>query len=328
MAAERDVQDEIEDAAARWVIVRDAGLSLDERRGLEQWLAADPLHQRAFARAEAAWGVMGSDAIQSEINQRRASEPPMAGYPPFGRDRGRRRWLAPAALAASLALVMVGAAKDWPTALRADAMTGTGEQRRVALDDGSIVQLNTGSAITIDYGGRHRIIHLLKGEAAFTVAADRKRPFTVEAGDGATTALGTKFIVRHVEDDTEVGVTEHSVRVAKLSAPDGNDVVVKEGQAVRYGVRGIARPQAADTDALSAWTRGRLVFVDRPLSEVVAELARYHKGYIHILDADLGNRRVSGIFRTDDPVAALATLQRSLRIGSTRITDRLIFLHS
>lgn len=327
MAAERDIQDEIEDAATRWVIERDAGLSPDGYRALEHWLAADLLHQRAFARAESVWGMMGGDAIQSEISQRRTVEPPLPGYPPLSREGARRRWLAPA-LAASLALVLVGAANDWPTALRADAMTGTGEQRRVALDDGSIVQLNTGSAITIDYGSDRRTIHLLKGEAAFTVAADRKRPFTVEAGSGSTTALGTRFIVRHVEGDTEVGVTKHSVRVANLSGPSGNGVVVKEGQAVRYGAHGTTRPDKADTDALSAWTRGRLVFVHRPLREVVTELARYHKGYIRILDADLGNRRVSGIFRTDNPVAALDTLQRSLGIGSTRITDRLIFLHS
>ena len=327
MAAERDIQDEIEDAATRWVIEQDAGLSPDNRRALAQWLAADPLHQRAFARAESVWGMVGSDAIQSEIGQRRTAQPPLPGYPPIGRDRPRRRWLAPA-LAASLALVMVGAANDWPTALRADAMTGTGEQLRVELDDGSIVQLNTGSAITIDYGGSHRTVRLLKGEAAFTVAADRERPFTVAAGSGLTTALGTRFIVRHVEDDTEVGVTEHSVRVANLPGPDGNSVIVKEKQTVRYGARGITRPQAADTDALSAWTRGRLVFVDRPLREVVAELARYHQGYIRILGTDLGNRRVSGIFRTDDPVTALDTLQHSLGIGSTRISDRLIFLHS
>jgi transmembrane sensor len=327
VAVERTIQDEIEDEATRWVIERDVGLSPKDRRALEQWLVADPLHQRAFARAESVWGMMGSDAIQSEIDQRRTVEPRLPGYPPLGRDRYWRRWLAPA-LAASLALVMIGAANDWPTAVYADAMTGTGEQRRVTLDDGSIVQLNTGSAITIDYGSDRRIIHLLKGEAAFTVATDRQRPFTVEAGSGSTTARGTRFIVRHVEDDTEVGVTEHSVRVANLSGPDRNGVVVKEGQTVRYGAHGITRPETADTDALSAWTRGRLVFVDRPLREVVAELARYHRGYICILDADLGNRRVSGIFRTDDPVAALDTLQRSLGIGSTRITDRLAFLHS
>ena len=146
---------------------------------------------------------MGHPAIRSEVTQRRLSEPPLPGYPPVGRPGGKRKWIAPA-VAASVALLVAGAIGDWPTALRSDAMTATGEQRTMTLADGSQVQLNTDSAISIDYQPDRRIVHVLKGEAAFSVARDPRRPFSVEAKGGSTTALGTRFIVDRHADRTQV----------------------------------------------------------------------------------------------------------------------------
>jgi transmembrane sensor len=328
VATEKRIPDHIEEEATRWVVERDAGLTAEDERTLQAWLTADPLHALAFTKAEKVWDAMGSSPVKAAVHKRRArGVAHRPGYPPPRRDQSRRRWIAPA-LAASLALVFVGTAQDWPMRLRADAMTATGERRDVTLDDGSLVQLNTNSAISIDLSGDHRIVRLLKGEAAFMVAADRARPFTVEAGEGTTTALGTRFIVRRDGADTEVAVTEHRVRVALPIGEASSRLDLGEGQAARYGPGGIARLRAIDAEAAASWTRGRLVFVDRPLGEVVAELNRYHPGYIRIMDDDLAQRRVSGVFRTDDPMAALDTLQRLLGISSTRLTDRLIFLHT
>ena len=328
MAAEQRIPDHIEEEATRWVVERDAGLTADENLALQSWLTADPLHSLALAKAEQVWRAMGSAPVKAEIIRRRGRDAARrAAFLPLQRGQSPRHWIAPA-LAASLAVVFIGSAQDWPTRLRADAMTATGERRDVLLEDGSRVQLNTASAIRIDYRGDRRVVRLLKGEAAFTVAADRARPFTVEAAEGTTTALGTRFVVRRDGADTEVTVTEHRVRVAWPIDAVSSGVDLGEGQATRYGPGGIARPHTIDAETVASWTRGRLVFVDRPLGEVVAELNRYHPGYIRVMGDGLAMRRVSGVFRTDDPMAALDTLQRLLGISSTRLTDRLVFLHT
>ncbi|EQB14988.1 hypothetical protein RLDS_12520 [Sphingobium lactosutens DS20] len=301
---------------------RDAGTMTDaDEDELAEWLAADPRHASAFAQVESYWRAMSGRQVKSALRDRYG----IAASRPKPRPRRSLRWMGPA-LAASLALIVIGAADDWPTRLRADAMTATGERRTIPLSDGSVVQLNTDSAIAIDYSGNRRVIRLLKGEAAFTVAPDRGRPFTVEAGGGSTTALGTRFIVRREGDETQVTVTEHRVRVAWPAPPEGSRVV-PEGEATRYGPSGIEPAHGVDAIAIAAWTHGTLVFVDRPLGEVVAELNRYHPGYMRVLGSDLRARRVSGGFSTDDPVSAVDTLQRTLGIRSTRLTDRLIFLH-
>lgn len=212
--------------------------------------------------------------------------------------------------------------------LRADAMTETGERRDVRLGDGSVVQLNTDSAIAIDYSPDRRTVRLLGGEAAFSVAGDPERPFVVEAAEGTITALGTRFVVRRNPADVTVMVSEHSVRVSSAADGERDTVDLGEGQELDYGPGGIGRPHAIDVPTETSWTRGRLVFADRPLSEVVSELARYRKGILTIAGDDLGRRRVSGSFRIDDPDAALATLQRLLGISSLRLTDRFVILHS
>lgn len=318
----------ITDEAARWVSESfDGALSPEHQAQLDAWLAADPRHARAFAEMQGLWGEMDSVPETKEL---RASVPPALRSRRSKRDRtlkkprGRSRWVAPA-IAASLALVFVGVSEDWPLRLRADAMTATGERRSVALPDGSTVMLDTHSALSIDYDAGKRVVRLLKGEAAFTVAADPERPFTVEAAGGSTTALGTKFLVRSESENTQVIVTEHRVRVA-YPAPDGAAVLVGEGEGVSYGPgSGLSDASSVKADDAMAWTQGVRVFKDAPLSQVVAEIGRYHRGYIRVApDAQL--LRVSGVFRIDDPVAALDQLQRSLGLRSLRLTERLIFI--
>lgn len=323
--ADQPIPKEVRDTAARWITARDAGtMSRQDEGDLTAWLAADPLHARAFAEAERFWERMNGEQVRAALRERYAG-PVTAPATLRPHPRLSRPWIAPA-MAASVAILVVSGVNDWPTRLRADAVTGAGEQRKVQLDDGSVAQLNTDSAIAVDYSRNRRTIRLLKGEVAFTVAPDKARPFTVQAGGGSTTALGTRFIVRRDGEDTDVTVTEHRVRVAW--GPSATWVDLQEGEATRYGPDGIARVHPVDTDAVSGWTRGVLVFVNRPLGDVVAELNRYYPGYIRVIGAELAQRRVSGGFRIDDPLGAVDSLQRSLGIGSTRITNRLIFLHS
>lgn len=306
----------VREQAAHWFALREAGdLSPTQAARLDAWLAETTVNRRAFAKAGQVWAALGPAMFAGEAP---APPRPIAGRP----DRpGRwRRW-AGGAVAACLALGLAVQA-DIPTRLSADAATAWGEQRRVALPDGSTVLLNTDSAIAID-SADGRSLRLLKGEAAFTVAPDRAHPFSVRTQGGTTTALGTRFLVREAGDGADVAVTEHSVRVATAAGSR----IVHAGEALSYrGARLGAghRVEIADVDA---WTRGRIRVVDRPLGDVVRELNRYHRGYIGIWNADLARRPVSGTFDLADPVGALDVIQQTLGLASTRLTDRIIILH-
>ncbi|MEE4453023.1 FecR family protein [Novosphingobium resinovorum] len=314
--------------AAAWFAESEGGaMSAADAARMEDWLAADPLHARAYARAEMLWaGISRIDAASPApelppLRPKPTAQPsPRTARAPAARRAAWGKWGGGAIAAGVAALLVLGA--DLPVRLRADAMTATGEIRAVVLPDGSRATLDTGSAIAFSEDGRS--VTLLRGQAAFQVAPDRAHPFSVTADGGTTTALGTRFIVRRADADTRVVVSEHSVRVA-LGA---RWATVREGQGLDYGDAGLGAPRAVAVADADAWTRGRIRVVRRPLGEVVAELARYHRGYIGVVDGELARRTVSGTFDVRDPLGALDVIQRTLGIRSTRLTDGMILIHA
>jgi transmembrane sensor len=216
-----------------------------------------------------------------------------------------------------------------PILLRADFHTGYGEMRDIRLSDGSIVHLNSNSALAVSIDGNQRQLTLLQGEAWFEVSPDSNRPFQVHAEHGTVTALGTAFNVRLRGSQTEVSVTQHSV-VIDTEQDDGQALhaIVSEGQQLAYDPQtGLGNVKAIDSQVVTAWQRGKLVFQDQPLGEVIAELNRYHRGYLLVNDDSIAQRRVNGVFRTDQPLAVLGALESSLQLHSTRINDYFILLH-
>lgn len=180
----------------------------------------------------------------------------------------------------------------------------------MTLDDGSSVALNTASAIAVDYSRERRRIRLLRGEAVFTVARDAARPFVVAAASGEAVARGTVFAVRKDDEAATVTVLESHVGVS-YPAAGRTAVELSPGEALDYSRRGLGPVRAVDADAATAWRRGKLIFVDRPLGEVIAELNRYHSGRIQIIDGSISSHPVSGVFDTGNPLQALEVIEQT-----------------
>jgi transmembrane sensor len=301
--------------AAEWYFRRDAGpLSPADEVAFKRWLAA-PENRAAFEEIDSTWADLSLIPRPASAAARQR--------PTVWSGVCRHAMSAAAAIAIIFA---IGYGLDLPMRLQADAYTATGETRTVALDDGSSVILNTASAIAVDYSRSVRRVRLLRGEAVFTVAKDASRPFLVDADGGEARALGTAFAVRRNDGGATVTVIESRVGV---SYPRGISpgVELSPGEAVRYSTAGLGRVRAVDADTETAWRRGKLIFVDRPLGSVVAELNRYHSGRIQITDDSIGGHLVSGVFDTGDSVRALDAIESSLGLHSTRVTNYLILLH-
>lgn len=301
--------------AAAWFARHDAGpLGEEERQAFDAWLARDPANRAAYARIDNAW-----DAF--------AAVPMTAIRRPHWQAVGRRAALG--AIAAGLALAIWSA--DLPLRLEADSRTAVGETRHVALPDGSVAELNTDSAIAVDFGADGaRRVRLLRGEAAFDVVKDPDHPFTVTAGNVVSRVLGTLFTVRR-DGGGDVTVTLVRGSVGVGTGADGADgswqTVLAPNQSVTYRNDGLGDVTSVDAQAATAWRRGKLVFQDRALGDVIDELNRYHQGTIRVIGADLARRPVSGVFDTRDPVAVVGALEAALDLKSTRLTDYLILLH-
>lgn len=309
-------------ALERFIRARDVDADPADRQALADWAAADPAHEAALARVEAMWGA---DAFAAALVRTMQPAPlPASSRPASSPSRLRQRaW--PLALAASVLLMIgIGAALDLPLRLRADAITATGERRLVVLADGSRVTLDTDSAIavTIDETGRH--LTLLEGRAFFEVTPDAARPFDVAAGPAKVRVTGTAFAVGFTADDA-VMVQVRSGRVEAGAA--GRSRALGAGDALRLDGTGPGIVTHPDPAQELGWLDGRLVFVDRPLGDVLAELDRYLPGRILVTDPAIAARRVTGNYRLDDPAGSTLALAAVAGAEVTQITGRLLILH-
>ncbi|WP_246722424.1 FecR family protein [Methylosinus sp. H3A] len=243
------------------------------------------------------------------------------GAGPIRKKRRTKRKLAGAAVVATIfALLLLG---DAPLYLISDHYAGVGASQRITLGDGSRIELNSRTAVALRFSGAERRILLLEGEAWFDVAPDASRPFVVEAAGGTVTALGTAFDASLDRNAAQVVVGQQSVAIAS----GGRSVLVEEGQQSAYATGAAARaPTEADLDRVSAWRRGQLMFENETLGEVVDALGRYRRGLVYFVNPALRARRVTGVFRIDDPLAALRQIEISLGLHAVYLTKYMIII--
>lgn len=205
------------------------------------------------------------------------------------------------------------------------------------LSDGSVVEFNPGTIVSIAFSDMERRVVLQQGEAFFNVATDSARPFVVVAGSVEFRAVGTAFAVQLRDATVEVVVTEG--RVAVNSLPDANDVanvpqvtatLVDAGQRAR--VEGIGPRGAGATcqvDVLSdaelvtaqGWRVPRLEFSGTSLAEALPLFNLHSSVQLVLDDPSLGRLRLSGIIRADNTDALLRLLETSLNITAEHRSD-------
>lgn len=316
----------LEDEALEWVVRLHTGHASDQdRQACEAWQGLSPAHQLAFRSAEALWKEIGHVGA--------ARRPPTQATRPARLHNQRwwprlRRWSLVACFLLATGWFLWEPLLNQYHLQTAHHRTGVGQQEQIVLQDGTRVMLNTDTALNVVYSPEQREIRLLRGEAAFTVTADRDRPFIVQSGDVTTRALGTQFVVRRHPHSVTVTVSEHAVQVSTSTTNNGPPLVLNEGQQASYSEeRGWSPPHAIDANQLSAWQRGKLIIESQSLGSVIEELNRYRPGRILILNPALRTRNVTGVFDLTDPDAALRMIQHTLRIHETSLSHYLVLLH-
>lgn len=243
--------------------------------------------------------------------------------------RGSRRWPAGrVALVAGLLTFLVCAAF---LLLARDTVfeTAVGEQRLVQLEDGSRIRLDTDTRVSVGIGAK-RMIQVHRGRALFDVAHDPTRPFEVTAGAMQVRALGTKFEVDAAVNREQVALLEGRVEVSANGVGTSfSPLTLAPGQAVRVSRTGLGKIFIADSDAIEAWTQGRLDFHETPLVTAVEEVNRYAQAPIRLTTARWADQKVNGGFAVGDVrafVEAVTTLYPlkavSMADGSIELRDR------
>jgi transmembrane sensor len=205
--------------------------------------------------------------------------------------------------------------------------TGVGEQRTIALADGSIVQLNTNSRLRVNLSEKQRDIRLLNGEAIFKVHRDSARPFRVLTGDAVIQAIGTEFNVHSGTGRTNVSVLEGAVRISTSNdqaLPVGSsaqrETQLAAGEEASIVTGRIIKNKAPDVSETVAWRQRRLIFRADTLGDIASEFNRYNRApQVRLNNPALAQRRYTGTFDADDPgaLALLLSQEADLAIDST-----------
>lgn len=297
------------------------------------WLQSEPAHEAAFAEARMVWRDV--ELVRQEfepscwaaktVQATRADDPEHEPSPKIRHHHTPqwKRWRPLAVtngLIAVAVLVFVVLLVDLPVFFLAEYRTGSGEQASFTLPDGSVVHINTDSALSVDYSSQFRLVRLLRGEAVFEVVPNPALPFRVSAQSGTIEAVGTVFAVRVAERAVTVTVTTGAVDVmVPRELPNvptetvAQTTRVERGQQLTYGRNGeMGALRTVDATVATAWRNGKIIFEGKPFAEALAEFDRYQPGWLLVLADVSSTRLVSGVFtidRLDDGVAALAATQ-------------------
>jgi len=290
------------DAAIAWQLSLDSS-SPQDREAFAQWHAADEEHARAWQqlgmldqRFNVASGPARAVLLQSRVGIRRRLRKVGSGL---------------ASLVVVVGLALFAGDRYLPLDYwLADQRTATGEQRTLRLADGTLINLNTHSALDVRFDDKQRRIVLQEGEILVETGHNDPRPFIVETREGSMRALGTRFLVRLEDQGTRLSVLKSAV-AAHPQATD-EEQILREGQQVLMRRNGLG-PTLALKPGADAWTRGMLVVDNARLEDLVQELGRYRRGYLGV-EPQVADLRITGSFPLHDTDLALTALLPTLPV--------------
>lgn len=278
-------------------------------RQCEQWRAEHHEHELAWQRVQ---------SLQAELsNNLRAVPGAQVAFNTLensAQGLGRRqalKLLSGALLMGSAAWLAKDTAawQQWS----ADYATATGERRGFQLPDGTRIELNTASAVDLDYTAQRRLIKLTRGEIIVTCGgadqgASSDQPLRIQNHHGTYEPFDARFILRQEHDCTLLSVTHGQVAIRSGST----SVQALAGQSYlidHHRVRP-APPLAMDA---GAWVDGLIVTRNMRLGDFIAEVGRYRQGFLNCA-AEVADLRLSGVFRLEDTDKLLAILPQTLPV--------------
>jgi ferric-dicitrate binding protein FerR (iron transport regulator) len=294
---------ESERQARAWLVHLTSGTATrEDGEAFRRWCLSDARHAEAFARVRSMWEHLGPALVEHGRADRSGRAAPRHGV-----RMGRRAFLA-TAVTATVAAVLVGRhgldlGRDGDGAGRLH--TAVGEQRRVEVVPGVVVEMNTGTDIGLRKTGDVVTgLRLRRGEAVVRIEASRRAPFLVQVADAQLdSGPGSSFAVRCIDSESSVTCLDGTTVLSR----GGTQTLVKPAQQVAFDDRGVAPAVAVNPATALAWRDRVLIYDNQPLADVVADINRYRPGRIVITDRALAERRVHARF-TLDQMADVATL--------------------
>jgi transmembrane sensor len=303
---------EIRAEAAAWL----ARLHAEDRDAADEaafraWLDASPSHAAAIEAVDRVWSdVGGLNGLRTDLRGGL-----QVGSLPVRGQTSRRLLLAGVGLLA----VTGGSALFWRSASAKVYETDVGEQKHVALDDGSQLFLDAKTRVAVSFSETERTVNMQYGRVNFRVVPDLKRPFVVEAAERKIVASRCNFDVRCEDGQVQVVLIHGEADVKPASAP------ASRGQRLQAGERLVAsndveKRDKPDLTRVLAWQSGYEMFDNQDLAQAAEEMNRYSTAKLAV-DPSVAGLKVSGVYRVGDNGAFAHSLTKLLPVTVRQIGD-------
>lgn len=221
-----------------------------------------------------------------------------------------------------------------------------GSKTKVALSDGSIIWLNSGSTLEYPslFSEKNRTVKLT-GEGYFEVSKNKKWPFIVKTSDIDIKVLGTKFNLKSYpnEGTIETMLIEGKVVISKPGeGKDNNNYVElkpkekatfikKKGRIIQGTIKGLPEPvvnhipkqeperkeqlllsEIEDVEPYTAWKDEKLVFKNENFEEVCILMERWYNVKINLHAEELKNYHYTGTLKNENIIDAIKAFQITL----------------
>jgi len=314
--------------ATEWFVKLNASeVSNTTKTAFFSWLDKDVANQNAYIEIEKLWG-------QLEITRNIPLEASPRARDWLSTLLGGRGVIGPfvttAVVLALLTLLYI--APYQPNQYQ--YATAVGGRSDFRLEDGSLLQLNTDSLVTVRMEKSQRLIILHKGEAYFDIAHNANRPLVVQTNNGAVRVLGTRFNIRQTQSGSVVSVIEGLVAVAsgvdarKMSEPgfEPKYTLAANQQTELTQNQLLPQPVEINSQNVLAWRQGKLIYQGSTLSEVVHDLNRYFPGTIRLDDPTLGALEIVGVLNLRNRSATLAALEATFGVQVVQVSEQLTLI--
>lgn len=318
-------QEAIAEQAAQWLLVIEDEHSVQVEKEFQQWLKQSALHQKIFAEHQTIWS--SADQLTLDMFEQDLHSLAVVDNKKTPKPRSASKSLIDSivelftiksfsysvATMSSFALVFLlislPATKQVNTTQSAhnnslemkEYHSQFAENKTITLEDGSIIALSSKTRITVDFKENQRDIYLLEGEALFTVAKDKTRPFIVHNQNRSFQALGTIFNVRESKSLAEIHVLEGVVKVNGTDKEQINTTILNAGEAIKVKNSGkLLTKSNFDINAPVNWQSMSMNYIAADLSDVVFDLKRYSKLNIYIQDQNLSTMKYTGRLAYDN----------------------------
>jgi ferric-dicitrate binding protein FerR (iron transport regulator) len=199
--------------------------------------------------------------------------------------------------------------------------TAFGEVRTFSLEDGSHVALNANSSLRVPrYSFNHADREVfLAGEAEFSVKhTPTHQKFIVTTPDKMSVeVLGTQFIVYSRARASKVILQTGKVRVSNAS---NQSLTIVPGDIVTMDQKGLFKKESAQAVQIySAWKNRRFIFDHTSLKEVTLLIEENFGIKVHLSDATLADRSITGTFQANN---ALEMLEMLSDVSDLRISGQ------